>query len=247
MDRATAKQALRRLAERQPRLWRAYTPLRHWYWRLTDDVRFGELFETKQFFSKALHALHYNGISGDYFEFGCFGGTTFSFAYHAARKFGTPRHLWAFDSFRGLPAATSDLDEHPQWPEGALAMGLDEFRRACRNSGVPDAAYDVVPGFYDRTLSDPSVTSRLPTDVALAYIDCDLYSSTKSVLAFLAPRLKHGMILAFDDYYCWTATAASGERLAFSEYLAEDDRFEAVPYQTFGRAGRAFVLEARRH
>jgi hypothetical protein len=52
------------------------------------------------------------------------------------------------------------------------------------------------------------------------YIDCDLYSSTKTVMAFLGSRLKHGMIVALDDYYCYSATGISGERLACLDFLA---------------------------
>ena len=49
-----------------------------------------------------------------------------------------------------------------------------------------------------------------PTNIALAYIDCDMYSSTKTVLEFLLPRLKHGRTLAFDDYFCWADDRVSG-------------------------------------
>ena len=52
----------------------------------------------------------------------------------------------------------------------------------------------------------------------MAYIDCNLYSSTVTVLEFLAPRLKHGMIVAFDDYFCWSPTQVSGERFALHEF-----------------------------
>jgi hypothetical protein len=65
-----------------------------------------------------------------------------------------------------------------------------------------------------------------PTDIALAYVDSDLYSSTRTVLEFLRPRLKHGMVVAFDDYFCWSATQPSGERKALEEYRAGDDRWE---------------------
>jgi O-methyltransferase len=56
--------------------------------------------------------------------------------------------------------------------------------------------------------------------VALACVDCDMYSSTRTVLSFLESRLKHGMIVAFDDYFCWSSTQISGERRAFVEFVA---------------------------
>jgi hypothetical protein len=47
-----------------------------------------------------------------------------------------------------------------------------------------------------------------------------MYSSTRTVLSFLESRLKHGMIVAFDDYFCWSSTQISGERRAFVEFVA---------------------------
>ena len=64
------------------------------------------------------------------------------------------------------------------------------------------------PKFHE-TRDTPRVGKLAPTDIALAYIDCDLYSSTMPVLEFLLPRLKNGMIIAFDDYFCWSATQLS--------------------------------------
>lgn len=78
---------------------------------------------------------------------------------------------------------------------------------------------------------------------ALAYVDCDLYSSTAEVLRFLGTRLKHGMIVAFDDYYCWSGTAVSGERNACNEFFAGHPEFRLLPYLPFGWHGMSFVIE----
>ena len=82
-------------------------------------------------------------------------------------------------------------------------------------------------------------------DIALAYIDCDLYSSTMQVLRFLSPRLRHGMILAFDDYYCWSQTAVWGERNACNEFFAGHSRFRLLPYIQFGWNGMSFIVEEK--
>jgi O-methyltransferase len=65
------------------------------------------------------------------------------------------------------------------------------------------------------------------------------------VLEFLRARLKHGMVVAFDDYFCWSATQPSGERKALEEYRAGDDRREWVPFVQYGWHGQLFVLESR--
>src|SRR4051794_16201687 len=65
------------------------------------------------FYTTAFRLLQFNKIPGDYAEFGCHGCATFAIAYHTCNYFKYKRHLWAFDSFAGLPAQQGSEDEHP--------------------------------------------------------------------------------------------------------------------------------------
>jgi len=206
------------------------------------DIQLQEQVWRQQFFYNAFRALAFNGIDGDYAEFGCWGGMTFSLAYGESRRQKHAAHLWAFDSFRGLPPGEDVRDEHPYWVEGTLNTSLVEFHALCATRGVPTAAYSVVPGFYQETLDRLGADAE-PRNIALAYVDCDLYSSTRSVLAFLMPRLKHGMIIAFDDYFCWTAAQVSGERRAMLETFGGHPRWQLTPFVQFGWHGQSFVVE----
>jgi hypothetical protein len=206
------------------------------------DVPVQERVWKQQFFYNAFRALWYNRIDGDYAEFGCWSGSSFWLAHLESRKHGHPARLWAFDSFQGLPAAESAMDEHPNWARGDMSMSVDEFHQACARDGVPRSAYEVVPGFYHDTLDRMAPTDR-PVNIALAFIDCDMYSSTRSVLGFLMPRLKHGMIIAFDDYFCWTPTQPSGERRAMVEFLGDHPKWNLLPFMNFGWHGQSFVVE----
>ena len=197
-----------------------------------------------QFFHNAFKALSFNGIDGDYAEFGCCGGNTFAHAYRESRYHGHAAKLWAFDSFQGLPPATDDKDLHPEWVEGTMAISIDKFQKKCAANKIPHTDYTVVPGFYEQTLRDPDLDGRLK-NIALAYIDCDLYSSTRTVLEFLMPRLKHGMIIAFDDYFCWSATQVSGERRAMLEFFHHNAEWELLPYMPYSWGGQSFVVESR--
>jgi O-methyltransferase len=197
------------------------------------------------FLRKALVALKFNGITGDYAEFGCWGAQTFCMTYRILAKYPFnvgPFHLWAFDSFQGLPPSSCSKDSHPYWIEGAMATSLDEFHRLCKSRGIPRSAYTTIPGFYEKSLA-PSASGPRPEKIRLAYIDCDMYSSTKSVLQFLMPRLQHGMILAFDDYYCYSSTMPSGERLAVAEAFASNTQWRLLPYIQFGWHGMSFIVE----
>lgn len=190
------------------------------------------------FMFDAMVALGVNAIGGDYVEFGAEGGNTLTAAWRAVSGLGQHRHLWAFDSFAGLPASADPRDRHPQFKPG-YGLGLAAFHETVAGRGVPREAYTAVAGFYEETLRGRTE----PADIALAYIDCNLYSSTVTVLEFLAPRLKHGMIVAFDDYYCWSPTGPSGERVAFLEFQAAHPEWHFLPFSRFNWGGLAFVVE----
>jgi hypothetical protein len=182
-----------------------------------------------------------NGIDGDYVEFGSEGANTLPLAHEAISAMGQTRHLWAFDSFAGLPEAAHERDEHPQWGPGA-GQGEAAFRAAVADRGVPAGAYTTVPGYFERTLP-PLGPDGAPADIALAYVDCNMYSSTVTVLEFLASRLKHGMVVAFDDYYCWSPSGPSGERAALIEFGRSHPEWHFLPFSRFNWAGLAFVVE----
>ena len=80
-------------------------------------------------------------------------------------------------------------------------------------------------------------------ELFLAYVDCNMYSSTVSVLRFLAPRLKHGMILAFDDYFCWSPENVSAERSAFYEFTVAHPEWHFERFHDVHRAGISYVVE----
>jgi O-methyltransferase len=216
---------------------------------VADDLHFRdagiarhEMLERKAFLRRAFTYLAFNGIPGDYAEFGCHGAMTFRLAWSANRLTGAGRHLWAFDSFAGLPPPADPRDRHPRWQPGTMAQGVDAFHAACRAHGMAPDDYTVVAGYYSDTLA-PGGAASLPERIALAYIDCDLYSSTAAVLAFLRPRLHCGMLIAFDDWFCYSDAGPSGERAAAAEAFSGETAWRLVPYQPFGWHGMAFVVE----
>ena len=218
-----------------------------WRDRILDNERHSELVGRRNFLRSASKAIAFNGITGDYAEFGCCGGGTFGMAYQALRARDLAAKLWAFDSFAGFPPQSFPEDEHPVWVAGGMAFSLSDFHAVCRSKGMRlDRDYKIVQGYYGDSLADDRLErADRPRDIALAYIDCDLYSSTMDVLRFLRPRFKHGMIFAFDDYYCWSANQVSGERNACNEIFAVNGQFRLVPYIQFGWHGMSFVLEEK--
>lgn len=218
--------------------------LRRWSDRIRREGGFYESEGRRDIINKAIIALDFNGITGDYVEFGCCGCNTFSFAAAALKRTQrTKRKQWAFDSFAGLPPPDITGDEHPRWLAGTMKVELKEFRLLCRKKGIRN--YDVVPGFYDKTLRNTPLTFFPQGSIALVYIDCDVYSSTLDVLRFLLPRLKNGMIIAFDDYWCYGSDGVSGERRAFIEVFESAPKWRFEPYMPYGWSGMSFVVEER--
>ncbi|MEQ8379661.1 TylF/MycF/NovP-related O-methyltransferase [Parvibaculum sp.] len=202
-----------------------------------------EISHRKEFIDMAFKALSFNEIAGDYAEFGCASAQTFRCAHSAATSFGHKAHFWAFDSFEGLPPRADARDSHPRWEPGKMRQPLPGFLALLKEHGMAEDSYSVVKGFYDTTLREPFDGAR-PDDICFAYVDCDLHSSTVAVLDFLRPRLKHGMIIALDDYYCYSADQLSGERAAFVEFAADVSGFRFLPYRPFGWHGMSFIVES---
>jgi hypothetical protein len=125
-----------------------------------------------------------------------------------------------------------------------MAMTEADFVGTCLERGVPRSDFTVVPGFYANSLSAPGPSGH-PERISFAYVDCDLYSSTVDVLRFLEPRLCNGAVIAFDDYYCFSQTHPSGERLAAAEVFGDHPRWNLVPYMQWGWYGMSFMVEDR--
>ncbi|GJM37311.1 MAG: hypothetical protein DHS20C19_06780 [Acidimicrobiales bacterium] len=197
-----------------------------------------------EFFYDAWTNLNINAISGDYVEFGSWGGNTMNQAYKALCLTGlTDRHLWAYDSFDTLPEAQDDRDYHPGWnPGGAMGGGgVDKFYEACDRHGIPREAYTATEGYFEDTIGTAEPDDP-PADIAMCLIDCNLYSSAATCMEWLQPRLKHGMILAFDDYWCWSPDKISGEQSLLMEFQRDHPEWTFDRYHTIARAGLSFVV-----
>lgn len=137
--------------------------------------------------------------NGLFLEFGVASGSTLRIIAEQAPA----GSVHGFDSFDGLP-------EH--WRSGYTAgtfavEGLPE---------VPGA--ELVVGLFDQTL--PGFLEEHPEPVAFLHLDADLYSSTRTVLQALAPRLRAGTVIAFDEYFNFPGWQQHEHR-AWREFVEE--------------------------
>lgn len=127
-----------------------------------------------------LHALEEAPGDGMMLEFGVATGSTLRLI--AERRGGRP--VYGFDSFAGLPE---------RW-----RPGFDESSFAQHH--IPDVpGADLVVGLFDETL--PLFCEQHPEPVAFLHCDADLYSSTRTILEHVGPRLRRGSIVLFDEYF----------------------------------------------
>ena len=93
--------------------------------------------------------------------------------------------IHGFDSFEGLPE-----DWKPGEPAGSYSTGGRRPELADRVS--------LHAGWFDETL--PNFAAVLNEPIRLLHVDCDIYSSTVTVLNYLGPHLVPGSLLVFDDF-----------------------------------------------
>jgi hypothetical protein len=121
----------------------------------------------------------------------------------------TARTVHGFDSFQGLPE-----DWH-----GTLER-RGKFSTKGRLPRVP-ANVRLHVGWFDDVL--PRFLAETTEPVAFLHVDCDLYSSTKTVLDRLGTRLMPGAVIVFDEYFNYP-NWQEHEFRAFQEFVGAHGR-----------------------
>lgn len=168
------------------------------------------------------HALSKVTIPGLVLEFGVFGGKSIR---QIATVLGRPVH--GFDSFEGLPE---------DWSGNKSPRG--EFTRAGRLPDVPPSV-TLHRGWFEDTL--PGFARDNPGPVAFAHVDCDLYSSSRTVFDHFGDRFVPGTVLVFDDYFNYPGWREHEHR-AFRELV--ERRGIRYRYIGYGRHQAAAIVEA---
>jgi len=165
------------------------------------------------------HAMHENAIEhalvdGLILEFGVKKGETI-------REIAgmTSRIVHGFDSFQGLPE---------DWTGMAIRKG-----RFSQKGKLPKVPSNVIlhPGWFNESL--PVFKQQYREPIAYIHIDCDLYSSTKTIFAELADRFVPGTIIVFDEYFNYP-NWQQHEYKAFQEFVsAHGIRYEYLGFISY--------------
>jgi Methyltransferase domain len=159
--------------------------------------------------------LDHAARDGLFAEFGVWQGRTINFI---ADHVGGAVTVHGFDSFKGLPE-----DWQGEYVKGTFHM-RGELPRVRSNVHLH-------AGWFKDTV--PRLAKEHPNEsVAFLHVDCDLYSSTKTIFDHLGERLRPGSVIVFDEYFNYVGWREHEYR-AFQECVhARSLRYRYVAYNT---------------
>lgn len=156
------------------------------------------------------------------------------------------KRLLLFDSFAGLPAvdpesidAGSSHVKSGSWVPGSCkGLTRNQLEKLVSSILAPEDEFQVVEGWYDEVLT----VFPMP-QLSMVHIDCDLYSSSSTVLnsLFENERITEGCVILFDDFFCDKARKRAGEQRAWIE-VKEKFNLEATHFRNYGPFSSAYIV-----
>ena len=151
------------------------------------------------------------------------GGVIAEFGVHQAQSIGwfTTHYpdtaVYGFDSFEGLPENWM-VNNKIFFKKGHFSLDgkIPHFAHLDRPTTI------FVKGWFEDTL--PEWSENLDEYIKIAHIDCDIYSSTVTVLDSIAPHLRPGSFILFDEIL--TDEGKENEYKAFCEFCESNPNFD---------------------
>ena len=129
---------------------------------------------------------------GDIIEFGSFRGGSAIFMAKVCMELGLTSHVWALDTFAGMPGTDKSVDAHSagDFKDTNLEM-LKAYTAKC---GLTNLHW--VQGLFEDTC--PSVLAK-SRKMILAHIDCDIRSGVQYSYNSIKTHMVNGGYIVFDD------------------------------------------------
>lgn len=235
------------------KLYRKFNPVPRSPWTKWPKGEIGDVYQInlvppeklKSFFTdcvKILQDIKGDNI-GDYLEFGVFNGSSMSSMYLTAKKLKLDSmRLFGFDAFAGLPKGAEKEDDGV-WEKGFYACSFEKMQSCMKRKGIDSEDIIWVKGWYDKTLNKKTIEKFKINNIGIVFIDCDTYSSSKTVLDFLGPLLTKPAILCLDDWKLNDLDIKGmGEYKSFNEFLEKNTHLGAKEIKSYNRKSRSFLI-----
>lgn len=163
--------------------------------------------------------------TGDFVELGCYKGDTSVLLAKLLKDEKSDKKLWLYDSFAGLPEKTSEDSSTAgeQFKAGELFVSKREVIEKFRRANLPMPV--IKKAFFENLNPD----SDLPSEVSFGFLDGDLYSSIKTSLKLVLPKLtKKGIIIVHD----YNNPELPGSARAVDEFLRTHPEFHLTQKYT---------------
>ena len=146
---------------------------------------------------------------GGFLEFGVARGKSINYIARLVDK-----EVHGFDSFEGFPddgIIPRPKEQTEKWAGVKWFVGKQKHK-------VPQVEDNVnlYKGWFENTI--PEFLKEYDDNVALLHVDCDIYSSTKTVFDNLATKIVPGTIIMFDEYFGYFEWKQN-EYKAFHEFV----------------------------
>ncbi|MBU6500439.1 MAG: hypothetical protein KGJ89_01245 [Patescibacteria group bacterium] len=180
---------------------------------------------------------------GDYFEFGVFNGSSIGSMYLARNELGLgSMRLFGFDAFQGLPPG-SEKEDAGVYKTGFYTCSFEKMQQCLSRRNVNPDDITWIKGWYNETLTDDTIKKFSLKKIGVVFIDCDTYSSSKSVLDFLKPLITGPVIICFDDWKLYDLDVkGEGEYRSFNEFLENNSQFKAEEIKSYNRKSKSFLV-----
>ncbi|TFH42831.1 MAG: hypothetical protein E4H01_12890 [Lysobacterales bacterium] len=217
------------------------------YSRMFLDFRAAlSLHPQEQMLHDIMQYLASTSMQGDYLEFGVYEGWSLIAACKFSQMYGlNAMKFYAFDSFQGLPEMEAqDETDYPQYKQGDYSCDRASFDRNLMAHGISMERVGVVPGWFEDSLNAQTKRDLGLERAAVAWFDCDLFTSTQSALEFLTDLVQPGTVVVFDDWLAFRGDPGRGEQRAFQEWLERNPHIRPIKFGKMGWHGQAFILQS---
>ena len=191
-----------------------YAPRKMLRSALTGFYRMDHVYEALREFSR----LYQGKFS--VLEFGVAGGYALVKKLYAVQYLGLEDRVMVhgFDTFQGLPAEDGAEDQAlvkgDEWVEGYYRGDYEKLEAHCQ---AKFRSFELHRGLFEDTVTPRFLQTLEEFRPILVWIDCDYYSSTKTVLERIIPYLPTGCLFYFDDIYYNFSSRFTGEMRAVYE------------------------------